>query len=349
MYFHKYAMKVCSFLATVAVLIVAVGCGNNTKATVAVKTISVKSEQIVDDYIRDVGTAEKKYKNMNVAITGQVYSKGQYNNSQDFFIVTGYKAVGGKHYEVELVYPVKRVDEVNKLKQGDFVAAEGACVGMVPQKDPTSVSIQINVGEKATGMQATEQATATATTASASIPAKDGKVMTLSPEQQKNMDVFFSNFAEVWGNPPQGGKVAFDYDGISNRDLITFGVYHNLINRQTVVQLVNGKYMVSLKEVNFATNKYLGKTVAPEAVDTRFTTDGDNFYSRENGGPAFWSAAKLKQMYDNGDGTFSADVYVYASSDRNNDYSNGKLWKAVLAVSPSDSSRYILKSWKRGW
>lgn len=178
---------------------------------------------------------------------------------------------------------------------------------------------------------------------------KAGKVMILSPEQQKNMDVFFSNFAEVWGNPPQGGKVAFDYDGISNKDLITFGVYHNLINRQTVVQLVNGKYMVPLKEVNFATNKYLGKTVAPEAVDTRFTTDGDNFYSMENGGPAFWSAAKLKQMYDNGDGTFSADVYVYASSDRNNDYSNGKLWKAVLVVSPSDSSRYILKSWKRGW
>ena len=335
------------------ILMFSCGCGNGGNSKPVAKaspTISVKSEKIVDDYIRDITTADKTYKNKNLAITGQVVNKGQYSNSQRFYIVTELKRVGGKTYYVQVDYPVKKVDEVNKLKLGDFVAAEGKCVGMVPQDDPTKVSVQIEVGEVATGDQTAEKPTTeVATPAPAAQPVSNGKVMTLSAEQQKNMDVFFSNFAEAWGNPPQGGRVSFDVDGISNKDLITFGVFHNLINRQSVVQAVNGQYAIPVAEVNFATKKYFGKTIAPEAVGDLVTTDGDNFYSKEKGGPVFWGAAKLKQMYDNGNGTFSADVYVYTSPSGNPDYNNGKLWKAVLAVSPSDPSRYVLKAWKKGW
>ena len=162
------------------------GCGNGGNSKPVAKaspTISVKSEKIVDDYIRDITTADKTYKNKNLAITGQVVNTGQYSNSQRFYIVTELKRVGGKTYYVQVDYPVKKVDEVNKLKLGDFVAAEGKCVGMVPQDDPTKVSVQIEVGEVATGDQTAEKPTTeTATPAPAAQPVSNGKVMTLSAD-----------------------------------------------------------------------------------------------------------------------------------------------------------------------
>jgi len=365
----KFSMVLLGLTVVIALAFLC-GCGKTgtqkqDAKPVKAPTISVKSEKIVDDYIRDISTADKNYKNINIAVTGKVRRKGQYSDSQTFYILTIEKVVGDKNYSVQLNYPVSKVDDVNKLNIGDFVAAEGKCVGMVPQDDPTAVSVQIHVGEIAyttkgdatqpqkSAKESTPETAPAATPAPAAPPAPSkpatSNVITLSAEQQQNMDVFFSNFAEAWGNPPQGGRVSFEYNKITNKDLILFGVFHTFINRQQVVQKINGQYVIPVGEINYVTNKYFGKTVVPEAINNLVTTDGDNFYSRENDGPAFWGAAKLKQMYDNGNGTFSADVYVYTSPDSTNDYSHGKLWKAILAVSPSDSSRYILKSWKKGW
>jgi hypothetical protein len=155
-----------SFKVTLCVLAVLLfglvsGCGGSTKSPVgSAPVIEVKSSAMVDDYIRDIGTADQKYKNKNVKITGNVLLKSQFNNSSNFYIITDRKAVGGKRYSVLVEYPVDKVDEVNKLKYNDFVVAEGLCVGVVPQKDPTDVSIQIKVGQKASADTATASAPA---------------------------------------------------------------------------------------------------------------------------------------------------------------------------------------------
>lgn len=174
----------------IVMFVVCCGCGGTgggkkeTEKAKSVPAISVKSEEILNDYIRDIGTAEQKYKNKNVKITGEVESKGQFKNSQSFFIVTSYKFVGGKRYSVQLAYPVNRIDEVNKMKNGDFVAADGVCVGMVKQEEPTDISVQIHVGDRMTAdssqpapqpTPATQPASNTTTTASQTASTEDSK------------------------------------------------------------------------------------------------------------------------------------------------------------------------------
>jgi hypothetical protein len=107
------------------------------------KPISVKADEIVNDYIRDQSSAEKKYKDKNVEITGEALYKYQFNNSQNYAIVLKRRYSGGKNYTVILDIDSKDVAKVNRVEEGDFVHAEGKCVGIVKQKDPTMISVQI--------------------------------------------------------------------------------------------------------------------------------------------------------------------------------------------------------------
>ena len=80
-------------------LLIVSGCGDATSSksqTAITPTIEVKSEEIINDYIRDQTSAEQKYKNKNVKLTGKVVTKGQFKNSSNFFIVTGLKHLNGK-------------------------------------------------------------------------------------------------------------------------------------------------------------------------------------------------------------------------------------------------------------
>ena len=67
-----------------------VGCGGGEKKPPAPKEVyymQVKANELMNDYIRDVGTAESKYKNKNMQITGQLVSKGQFKNASNFYAV----------------------------------------------------------------------------------------------------------------------------------------------------------------------------------------------------------------------------------------------------------------------
>lgn len=148
-------MKKGIFLILFLILstIILSGCGKDNSVTpkntaTPEPAIEVKSEKIIDDYIRDQYTAEKKYKNKKLRITGIVHDKGQFKNSNSFFVLTGFNYAAGKTYAVQINYPTSRVNEVNAVKNNDFVVAEGLCVGIVPQEDPTAISIQLRIGEE---------------------------------------------------------------------------------------------------------------------------------------------------------------------------------------------------------
>lgn len=51
--------------------------------------------------------------------------------------------MAGKNYLILVDLPSEKAAEANKVKVGDFVAAEGKCVGIVKQDDPTKISVQI--------------------------------------------------------------------------------------------------------------------------------------------------------------------------------------------------------------
>lgn len=107
------------------------------------KPIQVKSGEIVDDYIRDQSSGDKKYKDKTVQVSGKVKWKGQFNNSQNYSITLESRENGGKTYQVLVDVPAKRASIVNDLKIGDFVNVKGKCVGIVKQKSPTLISVQI--------------------------------------------------------------------------------------------------------------------------------------------------------------------------------------------------------------
>ena len=131
-----------------SLLLIVSGCDTDTTSKAIAPPMEVKSEEIINDYIRDQTSAEQKYKDKNVKLTGKVISKGQFNNASNFFIIAGVKNLGEKKYALLVDYPTDKVNVVNAAKIDDFIVVEGIVVGVVPQKDPTLVSIQISAGKK---------------------------------------------------------------------------------------------------------------------------------------------------------------------------------------------------------
>lgn len=143
--------KSITLLMLLFLLLTLSACGSDTSSksqTAITPPMEVKSEEIIDDYIRDQASAEQKYKDKNVKLTGKVILKGQFENTSHFFINTGIKHASGKTYIMMVDYPTDKVNDVNSVKVDDFLVVEGKVVGIVPQKDPTIISIQMHVNSK---------------------------------------------------------------------------------------------------------------------------------------------------------------------------------------------------------
>ena len=334
--------KILLVFLSVFMTLIAAGCGGKS-GTAEVKYMDVKAEDILNDYIRDTGVAESKYKGKNLQVSGQLINKGQFANNTGFYALLASKHELGRNYDVFVAYPVEKNEEVNKFKMGDFVVAKGVCVGMVPQKDPKDISVQISFGRKSEDKSAPAPVVSadmnpspskSSTTGNVTAPPsvqKTPKKVTLSAEEKKKLDVFFSNFAETWGeNMPK-----FGFDGISNAELVQFGVAHNVINRKQVVKTINGKQAVPVGEVRFATMKYFGKDIQPQSAGN-IECDGTYFYAVRADRNAD-CIARITEFYDNQDGTYTASYYSTLPS------TDGRNYTATLVISPNDSSRYIFK------
>ena len=116
---------------------------NNSVKAENSQVIRVKAEEMIDDYIRDQASAEKKYKDKRVIVTGKVIDKNQFNNSQDYAMLIASDLIGGKDYGVIVAIPNEKIELINKVKVDDFVNVEGICIGTVKQANPTVISIQI--------------------------------------------------------------------------------------------------------------------------------------------------------------------------------------------------------------
>ena len=176
---------------------------------------------------------------------------------------------------------------------------------------------------------------------SASAP-KSGTKMELTAGERQKLSVFFSNFAEAWGN---NTSYSFSYDGATAEQLTIFGIKHNAINRKSV--MVDG-YKVPVAEVKAAVRKYLGRDFNPYTNDKWFSYGGNCIWINTKGAGLSMGDATLQSMYNNGDGTYTAYVTVNAIEELSAEVPPAKrTWQAVLTVSPYDSSRYVLRAWKR--
>ena len=116
---------------------------NNSVKAENSQVIRVKAEEVINDYIRDQSSAEQKYKDKRVIVTGKVIDKNQFNNSQDYAMLIATNLTGGKTYGVIAAIPNEKIELINKVKVDDFVNVDGICIGTVKQANPTVISIQI--------------------------------------------------------------------------------------------------------------------------------------------------------------------------------------------------------------
>ena len=172
---------------------------------------------------------------------------------------------------------------------------------------------------------------------------KTGTKMELSPEERQKLSIFFSNFAEAWGN--NSDHYSFAYDAATPTQLAVFGIKHNVINRKSV--LVNG-YKVPVAEVKEAVRKYLGRDFDPYINYRLFQYEGNCMWISTLMNRINMGDAAIQSMYNNGDGTYTAYVTVNAIKEVETEAPPTKeTWQATLTVSPYDSGRYVLRAWKK--
>ena len=106
--------------------------------------VEVKASDMLNDYIRDQSIAEQKYKGKNIKITGSLLYKYQFSNSSDWAMVVASQVVGDKRYSIILQIDSENTKAVNSINVGDFISAKGKGIGIVPQEDPTVISVQIH-------------------------------------------------------------------------------------------------------------------------------------------------------------------------------------------------------------
>jgi TonB family protein len=125
----------------------------------------------------------------------------------------------------------------------------------------------------------------------------------LSDEQRDQWDGFFTGFSNVDVQPFASGKISDD-------ELIHFGLRQ--IKGHLDWRHEGSSVKIASKDVDIVTNEYFGKVAACHHSLPNFPFR-DGYYETglpEVGGSTF---SKLQNIYDNGDGTYAAIVYVYAS------------------------------------
>lgn len=129
----------------------------------------------------------------------------------------------------------------------------------------------------------------------------------LAPSEKKLIDTFFSNFSEVFLKP-------FDKEGITDSEMIQFGVMHNYRNNGK--RFIKGEkgYQVKIKAsfVDESVEKFFGRKIGKhQPVDNIDYKDGWYFITEASG--EIFSFSQLAGLCDNGKGLYTATVNIYTA------------------------------------
>lgn len=123
--------------------------------------------------------------------------------------------------------------------------------------------------------------------------------MKLEPAQQKNLNVFFSNFSEA-------GVASFTQGTLTDQGMIDFALRHLYLNKfKALKPSKDGNSVTATTEqVDTATLKYFGQKIAqhPEKLYSIPLADGDLFYF-----------SQLDTLEDLGSDTFKAEGTIYST------------------------------------
>ncbi|MCY6354211.1 hypothetical protein [Clostridium sp. ZS2-4] len=179
------------------------------------------------------------------------------------------------------------------------------------------------------------------------------KIISLTDEEHKKINIFFSNFSEVYLKPFQKGK-------ISDSELIQFGFYHNYINNPKRVKYKDSNALISKEYVFESIEKYfkldISKHKIPESIGIKYSNG--YFYMPAADGETY-PFSQVTKLIDNGDKTMTAyvDVYVgnifdfynykpYSKWSKNDKDSAHKIGR-YKALIEKENERYILLEYNK--
>jgi len=128
---------------------------------------------------------------------------------------------------------------------------------------------------------------------------KERKKMELSPDQQREVNIFLSNFTEVFLQ---------DFDSEpANEMLIHFGVMHNNWNNFNSINIKGDYGYLNKSTVSRSVDRFFGLEVKHQKTE-QYGFDGSNYAIRMASG-GMLPFAVVYELYDNEDGTLEAFFY----------------------------------------
>lgn len=174
----------------------------------------------------------------------------------------------------------------------------------------------------------------------------------LTPEEWKKLNVFFSNFSEVSLEP-------FEQNKITNKELIKFGVRHNLLNNYRLFQRNKSYLKINRKYVQDSIEKYFGiKNIIHESAGDLIYKDGYYLVPEQDG--EVYIFTQVYKFVDIGNSFYVAylNIYCAGSGFTGDPHGNIKTWNEVRdgdipellgkmkatiqKVTSNNNSRYIL-------
>lgn len=128
---------------------------------------------------------------------------------------------------------------------------------------------------------------------------------TLTYDQKRSLNIFFSNFSEAYFNN-------FDISNYDDSQLIQFAILHNIINYGDRIKYSDNEAMLEEKYVAQVIKRFFNVDVNHGSVNSFEYRNGSYVWPAADG-EQYWDFSQVENFYDNGDGTFTANLVVYSA------------------------------------
>jgi hypothetical protein len=185
--------------------------------------------------------------------------------------------------------------------------------------------------------QKSSNETQTTNTSKESTSKKDTTVtnVKLSADEQKKLNVFFSNFSEVGMEPFAKGKV-------TDEALINFGVLHLYKNNKSMLEKADAaNAKINEDKVSESAQKYFGVNIASHKSTKQFKYKNGYYFIPLADGEAY-TFSQVQSLTDMGGDLYTAYVNVYTASSGWTGDANGskKDWEKDGSEMPVLTGKY---------
>jgi hypothetical protein len=151
------------------------------------------------------------------------------------------------------------------------------------------------------------------------LPSEAQRTVRLTRTQQRQLNTFFSNFAEAGVEPFKQGKIA-------GKALIEFGVTHNIVNRGE--RFESGRdWRLPQRVVEESVYKYFGKRISRHQSPNEYTRYSGGYYILGRAAGEGITFAQVTRFQHLGKNRYAAVLNVYGAA-------NG--WVGDVHVSPKN-------------